>query len=184
MLVDQGLEIGDTLSDGCLTVLLVSERTRYSLRIKAEDLTAFNLESGLGLPERIGQSSLTEARMQLCLGPDEWLIVTQPDLDKGLGAQLKRLSDSFIFSFTDISHRNIALTVQGSEAVAAINIGCPLDLSPEHFPVGKVTRTVFENAPIMLLRTGEDVFHLECWRSYGPYVTGLFARYAKDIEMS
>jgi sarcosine oxidase subunit gamma len=54
-----------------------------------------------------------------------------------------------------------------------------LDLSA--FPVGMCTRTVFAKADIVLWRTTETVFHVEVWRSFAGYVTGLMSEIAAEF---
>ena len=182
MLFDQGFETSRASSHELVNISLVGQRCRYSLRVRARDLDAFSITSGLQLPRRVGTSHLDQETQVFCLGPDEWFIVTGPQEGPKIRQTLEQIAAQFIFSLTDVSHRNIALTLTGPLASSAINAGCPLDLSLEQFPVGKVTRTVFEAAPIMLFRQSDEVFQLEFWRSYGPYVSGLLARVVEDIE--
>jgi sarcosine oxidase subunit gamma len=42
------------------------------------------------------------------------------------------------------------------------------------------TRTVFAKADIVLWRTGEQTFHVEVWRSFAGYVTGLLVEIASE----
>jgi sarcosine oxidase, subunit gamma len=85
-----------------------------------------------------------------------------------------------LHSATDISHRNTAVIVKGRGAEVAINGGCPQDLSLAVFPVGACSRTVLGKAEVVLLRTAEDTFRVECWRSFAPYVSGLLNEAAED----
>ncbi len=182
MLFNQDIEIGAALQSGDLSVKLMEEKTRYSLRIKAEDLAAFKKASGLKLPRKIGQSTGTAKQSLLCLGPDEWMVITALNNAKSLRANLEAMASQFTYSYADISHRNIGFVVSGEHVENAINVGCPLDLSLSAFPIGRVTRTVFENASVMILRTKTEEFQLECWRSFAPYVCGFFDRYQTDIR--
>jgi sarcosine oxidase, subunit gamma len=59
---------------------------------------------------------------------------------------------------------------------------CPLDLSLAQFPIGMCTRTVFAKADVLLWRTGADAFHLEVWRSFTAYVTGLLREIASEFD--
>ncbi len=182
MLFNQDIKIAAPLQNGDLCVKLVEEKTRYSLRIKPSDLAAFKKASGLKLPAKIGKSAGTAAQSYLCLGPDEWMVITAPENSNKLRAKLEKLAAEFTYSYADISHRNVGFIVSGKQAANAINIGCPLDLSLSAFPIGKVTRTVFENAPIMIVRKNITEFELECWRSFAPYVCEFFDRYETDIS--
>jgi sarcosine oxidase subunit gamma len=89
-------------------------------------------------------------------------------------------SSGTVHAAVDVSHRNTAVIVSGPGAEAAINSGCPQDLSLSIFPVGACSRTIFGKAEIVLFRTAEDTFRVECWRSFSPFVFGLLAEGAED----
>jgi sarcosine oxidase, subunit gamma len=84
-------------------------------------------------------------------------------------------------ALVDISHRQFALEVSGPHAATNLSGGCPLDLDLSEFPVGMCTRTVFAKADIVLWRTQQDVFHVEVWRSFAAYVTGLLREIAVEF---
>ena len=71
--------------------------------------------------------------------------------------------------------------MSGAGAEAALNAGCPQDLSLASFPVGACSRTVFGKAEVVLLRTADDTFRVECWRSFATYVGGLLQEAAQDV---
>jgi sarcosine oxidase subunit gamma len=81
----------------------------------------------------------------------------------------------------DISHRQFALEVSGPNAATILNGACPLDLDVSEFPVGMCTRTVLAKADIVLWRKREDVFHLEVWRSFAGYVSGILTEIAAGL---
>ena len=176
MLFDQDIIIPETLMIDGLSVKLMNERARYNLRLKSGDVTAFKKATGLALPRKVNTSSTKMDTTCLCLGPDEWVVIADKKLKPKLDKLLAKASKDFVCSVTDISHRNVGFEISGPESARLINVGCPLDFSLEKFPVGKATRTVFESVSIMLLRTGEDSFHVECWRSFGPYLRDYFKR--------
>ena len=168
-LPEEALEIGDT------TVRLVGERVRYSLRLKREDLAKARKLTGLDLPEKVGTTSGDIVCNIACLGPDEWFVSSE---DVSFVQALAKLERKVVCSVTDVSHRNVAFVLEGPEAASVLNVGCPLDLRLAAFPVGRATRTVFENAPVMIHRLGEQGFRVECWRSFGPYLRDFFVRVA------
>jgi len=180
LVIDQALDIPDSLKTDELRLMLMGERLRYSVRLKKADLTAIKTASGLKFPSKIGRSDMSKEQIILCLGPDEWLIIADPKDAAKLSKALAKIEQGFTVSITDVSHRNIGFGLIGSRAVKALNVGCPLDLSLAAFPIGKTTRTVFESASIVLTRTGEDNFGIECWRSFAPYLRDFFARIADD----
>ena len=87
---------------------------------------------------------------------------------------------SALHSATDVSHRNTAIIVSGPDAAGAIASSCPLDLGNTIFPVGAAARTVLGKIEIVLLRTGEEDYRVECWRSFSPYAFGILVEGAED----
>jgi sarcosine oxidase subunit gamma len=78
-------------------------------------------------------------------------------------------------ALVDISHRQTAFEVVGPCARTLLNAGCPLDLQDHAFRVGACTRTLFEKCEVVLWRREAETFHVEVWRSFAPYVTGLLS---------
>ena len=109
-------------------------------------------------------------RAALWLGPDEWLLFAAADDARAIAAGLNTMLAGMPHAVVDVSHRSAGIVLNGPQAAAVINHGCPLDLSPATFPAGSCTRTVFERAGIILWRTEEEMFHLEIERSFAAYV--------------
>jgi sarcosine oxidase subunit gamma len=153
--------------------------SRLSLRAKPDAVGALDAALGLSLPTRAKTSASAGACHALWLGPDEWLVFDMPETDllATVGAS------GVLHSATDISHRNTAILVEGPGAAAAINTGCPQDLSLDAFPVGACSRTVFGKSEVVIYRTGETLFRVECWRSFAPYVSGLLSAGATDAAL-
>jgi sarcosine oxidase, subunit gamma len=126
--------------------------TRFSLRTRAPQ----------GLPTKIGTTQNIGEGSALCLGPDEWMLLLP---DGSMPPVIAGLS-----SITDISHRSVGLHLSGAWAARLIQSGCPLDLSLPYFPVGKAVRTVYDSVEIILWRKDKDMFHIEVWRSFAPYL--------------
>jgi sarcosine oxidase subunit gamma len=152
---------------GAASLSVAAPATRISLRAKPD---------AVSLPVKAKASTSANGRHALWLGPDEWLVIDENEAD--LMAAVA--SSNVLHSATDISHRNTALIVKGRGAAVTINGGCPQDLSLAAFPVGACSRTVLAKAEIVLLRTAEEAFRVECWRSFSPYVSTLLAEAAED----
>jgi sarcosine oxidase, subunit gamma len=138
-----------------VSVRLAAPMARYSLR--ARQPQALETVLGVKVPKKIGA---TEGGIA-CLGPDEWL------LRGDIGSKLPTGSGLAI-ALVDISERAVCLVVEGPRCAEILNAGCPLYL--ENFAVGRATRTVFETVEIVLIRTGEDQFHVEVWRSFASWL--------------
>ncbi|NZD64380.1 sarcosine oxidase subunit gamma [Rhizobium sp. WYCCWR 11290] len=153
-----------------------STASRVALRAPAGSLAAISSALGLALPDAPKTSGRAGARSVLWIGPDEWLVIDEAGAD--LMAALSGAGT--LHSATDVSHRNVAIIVSGPGAEATLSAGCPQDLSLSSFPVGAASRTIFGKAEIVLFRTEEDTFRVECWRSFSDYVFGLLNEAAHD----
>ncbi|MBZ9672925.1 sarcosine oxidase subunit gamma [Mesorhizobium sp. ES1-3] len=157
---------GRTVSATGVKVEVLPPAERVSLRAPEASVAALSKALGVFLPKQPKTSASKGGRTALWLGPDEWLVIDEAGKDP--------LADcakvSALHSSVGISHRNIAISVTGPAAEAAINSGCPQDLSLEAFPVGAASRTILGKAEIVLLRTADEAFRVECWRSFSDYV--------------
>jgi sarcosine oxidase subunit gamma len=137
---------------------------------------------GAEFAEESCRARTRDSRATLWLGPDEYLLLGFDDSakDSAAAALESGLADA-PHALVDISHRQFGLEVTGPHAEVILNGACPLDLSSAEFPVGMCTRTVLAKADIVLWRTREDAFHLEVWRSFNGYVTGLLREIAREF---
>jgi len=150
--------------------------SRVSLRVGSADTKALSQALGLELPMSPKTSARNgHGRLAAWLGPDEWLIIDEagdPLVDLGKA--------DVLHSAVDISHRNTGILVTGIGARATLESGCPQNLSDRAFPVGSATRTVMGKIEVVILRTGENEFRVECWRSFSDYAFGMLSEAAKD----
>jgi sarcosine oxidase subunit gamma len=149
---------------------------RMSLRAPEASLAALSKALGVTLPKSPKTSATKDGRTALWLGPDEWLVIDDAGGDPLADcAGVKQLH-----SAVGVSHRNVGISVTGSAAAATVNSGCPQDLSLAAFPVGACSRTVLGKVEIVLQRTAEDAFRVECWRSFSDYVFAFLSQAATD----
>jgi sarcosine oxidase subunit gamma len=160
---------------------------RWSVRTRANDRAALAAILGIQLPAEPLRSLSSEAISSLWLGPDEWLVLSRPEDAAAFRERHSRASDGPPASIVDISQRNVGITLRGSRIPWILNAGCPLDLSNAAFPPGACTRTLYGKAEIVLWRRNDaqsrnpgDVWHIECWRSFAPYVNASLARAATE----
>lgn len=143
--------------------------SRLSLRIKGPPAMP-SLAGGLSLDQPINRFSATGGRRAARLGPDEWLIIGAASEADTLRAEAERALAGHVHALVDVSQASLAFAVEGPDAASILNAGCPLDLDAQHFPAGSATRTVLGKCEIILLRTSEAEFRVECSRSFGEYV--------------
>ena len=145
-------------------------RRRFSLRAGGGSLEAVGAALGFDLPTRPKTSATGDGVAALWLGPDEWLLLDERATAEGEDTLSAALAAVAGVSVVDVSHRHVGVVVEGGAAEAIIAAGCPQDLRLRSFPVGAASRTILSKAEIVLWRTGEARFEIECWRSFADYV--------------
>jgi len=156
---------GRAFSSVAVSIEPVPPCARLSLRAPVSSVPALSQALGLLLPRRSCTSLSSGSRIAMWLGPDEWLVA---DTD---GTDLAALcaGSGAIHSAVDVSHRNVGIAVSGPGAETVLAAGCPLDLSFDLFPKDTCVRTILGKIEIVILRTGENSFRIECWRSFSAY---------------
>ncbi|RFB78791.1 sarcosine oxidase subunit gamma [Methylovirgula sp. 4M-Z18] len=155
------------------TVTTVPPLSRFVFRGSAEAAAACGTVFGVYVLHDVCRTATTGNRATLWLGPDEWLLLAPAgegeEIKQGIASALATIPHSLV----DVSHRQTALEISGNRAAQLINAACPLNLDDEAFPVGMCTRTIFAKAEVVLWRKEAKTFHMEVWRSFAPYVSGL-----------
>ncbi len=163
------------------TLTPLPAQARFSFRGRPAAIEAAATVFGVALPQQACHAATTGERAALWLGPDEWLLLAPEAEGPSIAATFAETLAALPHALVDIGHRNVALEIAGGAAATVLNIGCLLDLDLAAFPVGMCTRTVFAKAEIVLWRTGETRFHLECWRSFAGYVWGLLEEARQEL---
>jgi sarcosine oxidase subunit gamma len=162
---------------------LLPPATRFAFYGDSSARAALRTAWGVEFSEGPLRAHADATRATLWLGPDEYLLLdfaggtTATDLAASLESPLAGIAHALV----DISHRQFAVAVSGAHAADILNGACPLDLDLRAFPVGMCTRTVFAKADIVLWRTAAETFHVEVWRSFAGYVTGVLAEIASEF---
>ena len=138
---------------------------------------------GVAFSEEACRANAHATRATLWLGPDEYLLLELAPGESAVAtcSALERTLVDIPHALVDVSHRQFALQVSGPHAATILSGACPLDLDLREFPVGMCTRTVLAKADIVLWRTQERAFHLEVWRSFAGYVTGMLREIAAEF---
>jgi sarcosine oxidase, subunit gamma len=155
---------------------------RFILHADARARSAAAPIWGVAFAEEPCRAVVQDSRATLWLGPDEYLLLgADEDAQSAAAEDLEQALGEMPHALVNISHRQFGLEVSGPHAATLLSGACPLDLDLSEFPVHMCTRTVFAKADIVLWRTREDAFHLEVWRSFSGYVTGLLSEIAGEF---
>jgi sarcosine oxidase, subunit gamma len=162
-------------------VQLLPPAARFVLRGSPAVMAAAGAALGLNISDIACRSASAGGRAALWLGPDEQLLLA-PAADGGaIALELSQALSALPHSLVDVSHRQIALEVSGSQAQNVLSAGCPLDLHLESFPVGACTRTVLGKCDIVLWRSCVARFHVEVWRSFADYASRFLAEAGETL---
>jgi sarcosine oxidase subunit gamma len=157
--------LGDVIVRPGVNLSAAAQMRRYALRARDPALLATVI--GSALPAKIGETVAGIA----CLGPDEYYARLPVDtiLADGAGQSV---------SVVDVSARVLGIVLEGMRAVEVLSAGCPLDLAG--WPVGRMSRTIFETVEIIVAREAETRWHVEVWRSFAPWLWAAFSAAAAD----
>jgi sarcosine oxidase subunit gamma len=155
--------------------------TRFAFNGGAAARAAVQPVWGVAFSEEACRANTHSARATLWMGPDEYLLLDFAGGASTLFDALESAVADVPHALVDISHRQFAFEMAGPHAATILSGACPLDLDLAQFPVGMCTRTVLAKADVMLWRTRADAFHLEVWRSFAGYVTGVLTEIATEF---
>jgi sarcosine oxidase subunit gamma len=94
-----------------------------------------------------------DGRDVLWLGPDEWLVVAEPDAAPTIARELEDALAGHHRSILDVSANRIVFElIDGFEALSS---GCGLDLHPIHWTPGMCGQTLFGGAQVILHQRDE-----------------------------
>jgi sarcosine oxidase subunit gamma len=124
--------------------------------------------AGVALPLEPNTVNVAGERVLLWLGPTEWLLTSPGAEEMSLSRALEgRLTGEFA-SVVRIGGGQTVLELEGDGARDLLAKGCPLDLHPRAFPVGRCAQTHVEKAPALLrpLPTGIELIVRRSFADY------------------
>jgi sarcosine oxidase, subunit gamma len=146
--------------------------TQLTLRAETGTDAAAAASAILGLPLPVVPNT-TRARRDLSvlwMGPDEWLIVAEPDgrLDQDA---LERALAGHHATVVDVSAQRTVIEVAGADARDLLLKGCALDLHTQTFAVGRCAQTYLARTQVVLLSRDRDpVYRVFVRASFASYL--------------
>jgi sarcosine oxidase subunit gamma len=146
---------------------------QLSLRLDARGSPVRAVEAALGLPLPLepGTSSASGTTTALWLGPDEWLVIGPPRTGPELESRLRAAVDGGPAAVVDVSAQRTTILVAGAQARDLLAHGCPLDLHPSTFPVGRCAQTLLARARVIIAGvSAEPAYRVLVCSSYARYL--------------
>lgn len=147
-----------------------------SLRVDQDSTAARGIECvlELGLPGTCGAVARRGERAVLWLGPDEWLIVSDPTVADGVpavdAAGLRAAAGGGHAAIVDVSANRTVLEVSGPRAREVLEKGCPVDLHPRVLLDDTAVTTTLARVPVLLWKVDRTTFRVLPRASFAPYV--------------
>ena len=120
-------------------------------------------ESALGARPPLRANSVH--RDVLWLGPDEWLIAREIDLEK-----LRRALEGIRAAIVDVTSSRVEIEVAGADAEEVLSKAATLDFALQSFPVGACAQTNIARTQGIIRRTAPDRFVIYVRASFGRYL--------------
>ena len=151
-----------------------SELGQVNIRGDIKDgLFIDNMREILGheLPTDPNTVTVGERFIILCLGENEWLIITPENEERELIATLRNKMDGILTSFTDVSSSQCIIRVTGSHVRNVFAKGCSLDLHSRSFGVGKCAQSLIASVGVIIRQIDSTPsFELIVRRSFAEYL--------------
>ncbi|MEO6702178.1 MAG: sarcosine oxidase subunit gamma family protein [Jatrophihabitantaceae bacterium] len=153
--------------------------TQLNLRLASTGPATGRLAALLGaaLPSEPCRAVLSGQHQLLWLGPDEWLLVSEPATDAETTERISRLRTAIggeHGSVTDVSGQRTILELAGPAARELLAMGCAIDLHPSVSPTGTCVQTLLAQAGVILLVVDDRAprFRLLVRSSFAGYLAG------------
>ncbi len=168
-----------------LTLDVLAFRGYLNLRGDAADAGFLEaVAKPLGQPLPLVANTFSDGACRVYwLGPDEWLIITEPEREQLLAAQLTEALTGRIFALTDLTGGQISLRLSGTNARDVLATGCTLDFHPRVFQPGQCAQTMLGKVSMLigLLSVTDDggVFEIVVRRTFAEYAARWLQRGAR-----
>jgi sarcosine oxidase subunit gamma len=126
---------------------------------------------GLALPLQTNMVSSNSSVAALCLGPDEWLLITPPSVEHEVACGLRDILRGLSFAVTNITDGQTIFRLYGSSATDVLRKGCSLDLHPRTLRPGCCAQTSIAKAGVLIHYVDQSPsFELVVRRSFAEYL--------------
>jgi sarcosine oxidase subunit gamma len=124
-------------------------------------------------PPAENTSTTWEGRDVLWLGPDEWLVVAEPDGAITTARELQQALAGHHHSVLDVSATRIVFELV--DGLDAISSGCGLDLHPSRWTPGMCAQSMLGGAQVILHQRDERTTRVFVRPSFAGYFADLLA---------
>ena len=129
------------------------------------------VQATLGQPlPTIANTFTAGENTQFRLGPDEWLLATEPGKERDIAEQLGENLSGQCYSLVDVTGGQVLLRLRGSHVREVLAKGCTLDMHPRAFKMGQCAQTTLAKTSMLIaLIDDTPTFDIIVRRSFAEY---------------
>ncbi|WP_169568987.1 sarcosine oxidase subunit gamma [Sneathiella limimaris] len=151
----------------------LSFRDQWNVRCQADTKIFSEMGKafvGEDLPQQPNRVIESEAGVKaIWLSPDEWLIVSESDLQETVSKLLKKRTKE-VFSIVDLSANRIIFELTGPDCRNILAKSSELDFHDRSFGIGNSAQTLLAKSQALVERTDADCYHIYVRNSFSRYV--------------
>jgi sarcosine oxidase subunit gamma len=124
-------------------------------------------------------------RHVLWLGPDEWLILGEPDTAPAIESAIRAAIGEGHGAVVDVSANRTTLSISGPRARDLLAFGCSLDLDERRFKPGRCAQTMLARANVIIVPVGpaaEPSFRVLVRPSFAAYLAAWLTDAAVGLD--
>ena len=173
------LSLPSVLLPGVIELTPLATEARFNLRVRLSSLPEVSKALGCELPSRMGDMATNGGRRAISVGPDEWLLSASIDAGDDIKRAIGDLANRLPVSLVDVTDRECALRIDGPQSAYVLKAACPIDVSA--MSVNTATRTLFDQADVLIVRESETTYRLQVLRSWSVHVASLLAVISREV---
>ena len=142
------------------------------------------VQATLGQPlPTIANTFTAGENTQFRLGPDEWLLATEPGKERDIAEQLGENLSGQCYSLVDVTGGQVLLRLRGSHVREVLAKGCTLDLHPHAFKMGQCAQTTLAKTSMLIaLIDDTPTFDIIVRRSFAEYAARWLQHSSRSIN--
>tara|TARA_B100002051_G_C16698307_1_gene619453 strand:+ start:864 stop:1424 length:561 start_codon:yes stop_codon:yes gene_type:complete len=146
--------------------------SQLNLRLCSTELGLLKVKLGISIPEIANTYASNDYAKILCLGPDEWLLISDLHNKEKISKVLEGFNYKEKYSITDVSFNRVIIEISGEKCNELIKSIASVPESA--FITGACTQSIFANTQVILLC-------LENNYKYNILVRSSFSEYLSEV---
>jgi len=169
------IKVDKSYSD--LTVKEVSPLMKLNLRGKGRDfLSTIGKNINMILPMEANTSSSSDNYTSMWLSPDEWMVVSNNNIDKENNNYeieellFSKISKTNLGAITDVTDQFIMINLKGKNVYELLSSGCPFNFNEFKKKKGAVTQTILAHIDVIIHHKEKNTLNLLVRRSFSEHL--------------